>query len=210
MASVDPESPIGAASPPGDGPNGAEAPKGSAAEGLIVDRPLVLVGMMGAGKTSVGRRLAEVLRLPFRDADDEIEKAAGLTVSEIFERHGEAEFRRGERRVIKRLVEGPAHVLATGGGAFMDPETRALIKQKAVSVWLRADLDVLMRRVLRRPTRPLLQVADPRAAMTELLAKREPIYAEADVMVHSNQGPHGAAVQAILAQIAPFFPKAPS
>jgi shikimate kinase len=175
---------------------------------LAIDRPLVLVGMMGAGKTSVGRRLAEVLRLPFRDADDEIEKAAGLTVSEIFERHGEAEFRRGERRVIKRLLEGPPHVLATGGGAFMDPDTRALIKQKAVSVWLKADLDVLMRRVLRRPTRPLLQVEDPRAAMTTLLAKREPIYAEADIMVQSNQGPHGAAVQAVLARIAPFYPKA--
>lgn len=182
----------------------------AAAEPLTIDRPLVLVGMMGAGKTSVGRRLAEVLGLPFRDADDEIEKAAGLTVSEIFERHGEAEFRRGERRVIKRLLEGPPHVLATGGGAFMDPETRALIKQKAVSVWLKADLDVLMRRVLRRPTRPLLQVEDPRAAMAALLAKREPIYAEADVVVHSNQGPHGAAVQAVLAQIAPFYPKAPA
>ncbi|MBU6405915.1 MAG: shikimate kinase [Alphaproteobacteria bacterium] len=197
-ASVDPLSPTAPAS--------AAAP--SAGQALAIDRPIVLVGMMGAGKTSVGRRLAEVLSLPFRDADEEIEKAAGLSVSEIFERHGEAEFRRGERQVIKRLLEGPPHVLAAGGGAFMDSETRAVIKKSALSIWLRADLDVLMRRVLRRPTRPLLQVPDPRAAMSELLAQREPVYAEADLMVHSNQGPQSVAVQAVLTQIAPFFSKA--
>ena len=200
MPSVDPLSPPGPALAPEAGP-----PKS-----LAIDRPIVLVGMMGAGKTSVGRRLAEALSLPFKDADDEIEKAAGLTVSEIFERHGEPEFRRGERRVIRRLLEGPPHVLATGGGAFMDETTRTLVREKAVSVWLKADLDVLLRRVQRRPTRPLLQVDDPRAAMAALLEKREPFYAEADVTVQSNHGPQGAAVQAVIAALAPFFAKAPS
>jgi shikimate kinase len=172
---------------------------------LRVDRPIVLVGMMGVGKTSVGRRLASALRLPFHDADGEIEKAAGLSVTEIFQRHGETEFRRGERGVIKRLLEGRPHVLATGGGAFMDESTRAMIRDKAVSVWLKANLDVLMKRVQRRPTRPLLQVADPRAELARLLALREPVYAQADVAVESNQGPQAATVQAVLRAIAPFF-----
>lgn len=174
---------------------------------LKVDRPIVLVGMMGAGKTSIGRQLAEVLRLPFRDADEEIERAAGLTVAEIFQLHGEADFRRGERSVIKRILEGPPLVLATGGGAYMDPETRAVVKERGVSVWLKADLDVLMRRVLRRPTRPLLKGDDPRGTMQALLAVREPVYAEADVMVQSNHGPHGAAVESVIKAIAPFFAK---
>jgi len=172
---------------------------------LRVDRPVVLVGLMGAGKTSVGRRLAEALSLPFRDADEEIERAARLSVAEIFQRHGEQEFRRGERRVIARLLELSPHVLATGGGAFMDQETRSLIRQKAVSVWLKADLDVLMKRVLRRGNRPLLNVDDPRAAMQNLIDVRYPIYAEATVTVESNQGPHGAAVLAVMRAIAPLF-----
>jgi shikimate kinase len=175
------------------------------APALQVVRPIVLVGMMGVGKTSVGRRLAATLALPFYDADEEIEKAAGLSVTEIFQRHGESEFRRGERSVIKRLVEGPPHVLATGGGAFMDEATRAMIRDRAISVWLRANLDVLMKRVQRRPTRPLLQVPDPRAELQRLLALREPVYAQADVAVESSQGPQAATVRAVLQALAPFF-----
>lgn len=172
------------------------------AAGLVVDRPIVLVGLMGAGKTTIGRRLAAVLNLPFVDADEEIEAAAGLSVSEIFARHGEPEFRRGERRVIERLLLGPPHVLATGGGAFMDPETRALVRARAVSVWLRADIDVLMRRVEKRDTRPLLRGGDPRAVMERLMAERHPVYAEADVTVDSNNQPHGAAVAQVLQALA--------
>jgi shikimate kinase len=168
------------------------------AAGLVIDRPIVLVGLMGAGKTTIGRRLAAVLNLPFIDADEEIERAAGLPVSEIFARHGEPEFRRGERRVIERLLQGPPHVLATGGGAFIDPDTRALVRQRAVSVWLRADIDVLMRRVEKRDTRPLLRAGDPRAVMERLMAERHPIYAEADITVDSNNLPHGAAVTQVL------------
>ena len=170
-----------------------------------VDRPIVLVGMMGAGKTSVGKRLADALTLPFFDADEEIVKAAGLSVTDIFQRLGEAEFRRGERRVIKRLLDGPPHVLATGGGAFMDDTTRAVIRERAVSVWLKANLDVLMKRVLKRPTRPLLQVADPRAELQRLLTLREPVYAQADVAVESSQGPQAATVRTVLQAIQPFF-----
>jgi shikimate kinase len=173
------------------------------------NRSIVLVGMMGVGKTSVGRRLATTLGLPFFDADEEIEKAAGLSVTEIFQRHGETDFRRGERGVIKRLLEGPPHVLATGGGAFMDEATRTLIRQKAISVWLRANLDVLMKRVQKRPTRPLLQVADPRAELQRLLALREPIYAEADVAVDSSQGPQAATVQQVLRAIHPLLERSP-
>lgn len=172
------------------------------AASVTVDRPIVLVGLMGAGKTTVGRRLAAVLGLPFVDADEEIERAAGLPVSEIFERHGEPEFRRGERRVIERLLQGPPHVLATGGGAFMDPDTRALVREKGISIWLRADIDVLMRRVEKRDTRPLLRGDNPRAVMERLIAERYPVYAEADVTVESNNGPHGAAVVQVLAALA--------
>ncbi len=172
------------------------------AASIVVDRSIVLVGLMGAGKTTIGRRLAAALALPFIDADEEIERAAGLPVAEIFARHGEPEFRRGERRVIERLLQGPPHVLATGGGAFMDPETRALVRAHATSVWLRADLDVLMRRVEKRDNRPLLRDGDPRAVMERLMAERYPIYAEADVTVDSNNGPHGAAVTHVLQALA--------
>lgn len=172
------------------------------ARGLVIDRPIVLVGLMGAGKTVIGRRLALVLGLPFRDADEEIERAAGLTVAEIFARHGEAEFRRGERQVIARLLGEPAHVLATGGGAFMDDRTRALIRQRAVSVWLKADLDVLMRRVERRDDRPLLRQGNPRAVMERLMGERYPVYAEADLMVESGPGPHATVVQGVLQALA--------
>jgi shikimate kinase len=168
------------------------------AEGLRIDRTIALIGLMGAGKTTIGRRVAAALRLPFRDADCEIEKAAGLSVQEIFDRHGEAEFRRGERGVIRRLLNEPPHVLATGGGAFMDPETRACLRARAVTVWLRADLDVLTRRVERRDDRPLLKEADPRAVMEQLMAQRYPIYAQADIVVDSNNAPHANAAALVL------------
>lgn len=172
------------------------------ASALTVDRPIVLVGLMGAGKTTVGRRLAALLHLPFIDADEEIERAAGLKVSEIFELHGEAGFRSGERRVIARLLNGPPHVLATGGGAFMNAETRALVRAQAISVWLRADLDVLMRRVEKRDTRPLLREGDPRQTMERLMAERYPVYAEADLTVDSNNGPHASAVAGVIRALA--------
>ncbi|MBL8551520.1 MAG: shikimate kinase [Hyphomonadaceae bacterium] len=157
---------------------------------------------MGAGKTTVGRKLAAALELPFRDADSEIEKAAGLTIPEIFELHGEADFRGGERRVIKRLVCcEPVHVLATGGGAFMDGETRALLKERAITVWLRADIDVLTKRVGRRETRPLLKNGDPRVVMERLMAERYPVYAEADLVIDSGHGPHANATAAVIAAL---------
>lgn len=176
----------------------------------MAERSIVLVGLMGAGKSTVGRRLAAALRLPFHDADQEIETAAGCSISDFFDRYGEAAFRDGERKVIRRLLDGPRHVLATGGGAFMDPTTRALIKEKGLSVWLRANIDLLMERVTKRPTRPLLKNDDPRATMERLMAERYPIYAEADITVDSNGGPHDAIVQQILSQLTVLGVKAPS
>jgi shikimate kinase len=166
------------------------------------ERSIVLVGLMGAGKSTVGRRLGNALKLPFHDADQEIETAAGCSISDFFERYGEPAFREGERKVITRLLAGPRHVLATGGGAFMDPTTRALIKRLGFSVWLRADIGLLMERVLKRPTRPLLKNDDPRATMERLIAERYPVYAEADLTVDSNGGPHDAIVQRILSHLA--------
>ncbi|MGH7126643.1 MAG: shikimate kinase, partial [Stellaceae bacterium] len=150
---------------------------------LHVPRTLVLVGLMGAGKTNIGRRLAQRLGLGFVDADSEIEAAAGETIEEIFERRGEAAFREGERKVIARLLGNPVHVLATGGGAFMDPETRVLIRQRGISIWLRADLDLLHQRVLRRSNRPLLKRGDPREILARLIDERYPLYGEADMIV---------------------------
>jgi shikimate kinase len=167
----------------------------------MAERSIVLVGLMGAGKSTVGRRLASVLRLPFHDADQEIETAAGCSISDFFERYGEPAFRDGERKVIARLLAGPRHVLATGGGAFMDPTTRALIKAEGLSVWLRANIDLLMERVTKRPTRPLLKNDDPRGTMERLMAERYPVYAEADITVDSNGGPHDTVVQNILSQL---------
>lgn len=161
-------------------------------------RTIALVGLMGAGKTTVGRRLASALKLPFADADAEIVKAAGRTIEEIFAEHGECAFRRGERQVIARLLNGPVHVLATGGGAFIDPQTRVLMKERAISIWLKAPLDVLMKRVEKRDTRPLLKEDDPRAVMERLMAERYPIYAEADIIIESAPGPHNAAVDKII------------
>ncbi|MDE1174803.1 MAG: shikimate kinase [Parvibaculaceae bacterium] len=168
-------------------------------------RSIVLVGLMGAGKTTVGKRLAQALALPFVDADAEIEKAAGETIPEIFERHGEAYFRDGERRVIARLLDEGPYVLATGGGAFMDAATRARIAERGVSVWLRADLDVLLKRVARRSNRPLLQQSDPRAVMERLIEERYPVYAQSHVTVESIEGPHEAVVEAIILALDSYF-----
>lgn len=151
-------------------------------------RSLVLIGLMGAGKSSVGKRLAAALGAPFRDSDAEIEAAANMTVAEIFREHGEPHFRSGERRVIARLLEGGPLVLATGGGAFMNAETRALIAERALSVWLRADLDTLHARTSGRTHRPLLNVGDPRATLARLIEERYPVYAGADIAVDSVAG----------------------
>jgi shikimate kinase len=166
-----------------------------------VERTIVMVGLMGAGKTSIGRRLAQRLELAFVDADHEIEQAAGCTIEEIFERYGEAAFRDGERRIIQRLLERPPHVLATGGGAFMDPETRARIKEAGISVWLKADLDVLVRRVSRRNNRPLLKLGDPREVLAKLMAQRYPVYAEADICIDSLDAPAETTVDRVIAAI---------
>ena len=163
-----------------------------------LDRPIVLVGLMGVGKTTVGRRLAQRLALPFIDADEEIEAAAGMSIAEIFERYGEPFFRDGERRVIARLIDGKPKVIATGGGAFMNEETRALILDRATAVWLDADIDTLVERVKRRQTRPLLKGKDPRQVLRELAATRNPIYALAPIRVRSEPSPHDATVRAIL------------
>ena len=166
-----------------------------------IECSIVLVGLMGAGKSAIGRRLASRLGMSFVDADTEIERAAGCSITDIFELHGEAAFRDGERRVIARLLAHPAHVLATGGGAFMDPNTRAAIRESGISVWLRADLDLLVSRVSRRSNRPLLAGGDPRAILEQLIAERHPIYTEADVVVDSMDGPHEQTVEAVLSAI---------
>ena len=165
-------------------------------------RSIVLVGLMGAGKSKIGRRLAARLNLPFFDSDPEIEAAAGETIEEIFANRGERVFRVGERRVIARLLAQPVHVLATGGGAFMDPATRALISCRGVSLWLRADIDVLVARVCRRSNRPLLKEGDPRAILAELIEKRYPTYAEADLLVDSGAGSPEVTVTRAIAELA--------
>ena len=161
-------------------------------------RSLVLVGLMGCGKSSIGRRLATHLELPFVDADDEIEKAAGKTIPEIFADHGEAMFRDGERRVIARLLRSGPQVLATGGGAFMNAETRTGIREAGISIWLKAELAVLMKRVMRRDNRPLLKHADPEARMRELMDLRYPIYAQADLTLHTREVPHDVIVDELI------------
>lgn len=162
------------------------------------DKSLVLIGLMGAGKTTIGRRLASRLDVHFVDADLEIEKAAGCTIADIFKKFGEAHFRDGERRVIARLMSDGPQVLATGGGAFMNAQTRAAIHEKGVSIWLKADIDVLMKRVSRRSHRPLLQNDDPQAVMQRLMDERYPIYAEANLTIDSKEGPHDAVVDEII------------
>jgi shikimate kinase len=161
-------------------------------------RTVALVGMMGAGKSSIGRRLAARLGVAFRDADSEIETAAGCTIAQIFERYGEPAFRDGERKVIQRLLVEPPHVMATGGGAFMDPTTRSALKARAATIWLRAPIDVLLARTQRRDTRPLLRNGDPRETLERLLAERSPKYAEADHTLDSEDGPHTLVVEKIV------------
>ena len=180
-------------------PNAATAPPAGAI--AWNGGPIVLVGLMGVGKSTVGRRLAQRLRLPFVDADNEIEAAAGMPIAEIFARFGEPYFRDGERRVIARLIDGSPKVIATGGGAFVNDETRALILADATAVWLDADLDVLVDRVRRRDSRPLLKGRDPREVLGELARVRNPLYAQAHIHVTSNRAPHDTTVAAILKAI---------
>lgn len=162
-------------------------------------KPIVLVGLMGAGKTTIGRRLAKRLSLPFADSDAEIEAAAGLTIPEIFERFGEAHFRDGERRVIARLIQGSGGVIATGGGAFVNPETRALILERCTAVWLDGDIAILARRIGRGTHRPLLDRADPQASLRALAEVRNPIYAEAHFTVRGDRADHDETVEEIVA-----------
>ena len=179
-------------------PTASAASGGAALAAALGRRSIVLVGMMGAGKSSIGRRLAARLGIPFSDADAEIEEAAGMSVTDIFEAHGEPSFRSGEARVIARLLEHGPQVLATGGGAFISPQTRAKIHEKGISVWLKAEIDVLSRRLRRRSDRPLLKTTDPTATLANLLAARNPIYGEANLVVVSRDVPHEVIVEEIV------------
>jgi len=173
----------------------AESGLDSAVVRALGGRSIVLVGMMGAGKSSIGRRLASRLGIPFIDADMEIESAAGMTIPEIFEKHGEPYFRAGEARVIARLLDNGPQVLATGGGSVMDPQTRALIGQKGISIWLKADIDVLLKRTKRRNDRPLVE------KIKDLLPVREPIYAQADIIIQSRDEPHDTIIDEIMREL---------
>lgn len=191
--------------------NDANEPASAAAIlGLLGPRSIVLVGMMGVGKSSIGRRLAARLGVPFVDADSEIEKAAGMSIPDIFARHGEAYFRNGEARVIARLLESGPQVLASGGGAVMNADTREVIKAKGVSIWLRAEFDVLMRRIAKRKNeRPMLQTDDPAETLRQLLVAREPLYALADLTVQSREAPHEAIVAEIMRVLTGFLGATP-
>jgi shikimate kinase len=174
-------------------------------EGLAGGRPIVLVGMMGAGKTTIGRRLATRLGRRFMDSDEEVERAAGMSIEDIFSSHGEADFRAGEARVIARLLREPDLVLGTGGGAFINPETRELVKQGAISVWIKADFELLFARVSRRTNRPLLKTADPRETLRALIEARYPIYAEADVTVLSRDVPQDHVATGVIDALLAFL-----
>jgi len=169
-------------------------------------RTVALVGLMGAGKSTVGRRLAGALNRPFFDSDEEIEKAAGLSVADIFSIHGEKEFRRVEQRVLERLLAGPPHVLATGGGAYLRDETRDLMRQQAVTIWLNADLETLWKRVSKRGHRPLLRASNPKGVLSDLFNARKPIYEQADLIVPSVEGPHSLTVQSIIDALENWVP----
>jgi shikimate kinase len=164
----------------------------------VLDRPVVLIGLMGAGKTRVGRRLSEILGIPFVDTDQEIERETGRTISELFAVIGEPAFRDGERRVIARLLRGPVTVIATGGGAYMDPFTRAMIRERGLAIWLRADLETLVARTARSHKRPLLEGVGKAAKLAELMQVRYPVYAEADLVVDSQPGPVENTADAVL------------
>jgi shikimate kinase len=163
-----------------------------------LDRPIVLVGLMGAGKSTVGRRLARRLGLPFVDSDTEIEEAAGTSAADLFERYGENDFRDGERRLVARLIDGTVRVIATGGGAFVDPLTRQLLNERAITVWLDAPVEVLAERTGRRNTRPLLRGGNRSATLARLSEQRQPMYAEAHIRILSGDGAHGNVVEAIV------------
>jgi len=171
----------------------------------ICSETIVLVGMMGVGKTTIGRRLAPKLGLKFRDADEEITRAAGMAIADLFDRHGEESFRHGEAQVIKRLLSGPPIVLATGGGAILNENTRALIRAQAVSVWIKAEIDVIVRRATRRDVRPLLQQGDPTEIVSNLLAERRQYYQQANIQIDSQPGPHARTVNAILDVLLPYL-----
>jgi shikimate kinase len=173
----------------------------------VPTKSIAILGMPGSGKSSVGRKLAARFAIPFFDADEEIEAAAGMSITQIFERFGEAEFRSGERRVIARLLEQPLQVLATGGGAFVDPETRELIRKRCTSVWLQADLETLVERTSRRSDRPLLQGENPRDILARLLAERTPYFAEAEIVVESNDRPTDETVDRVLKALQVFSQK---
>jgi shikimate kinase len=164
----------------------------------MLDRPIVLVGLMGAGKSTVGRRLAKRLGIPFVDSDVEIEEASGASTAELFERYGERDFRDGERRLVARLVDGTVRVIATGGGAFIDPRTRELLNDRAITIWLDAPIDVLAERTARRNTRPLLRKGNRAATLTRLSEERQPMYEEAQIHIRSGNGAHGDVVEAIV------------
>jgi shikimate kinase len=163
-----------------------------------LDRPIVLVGLMGVGKSTVGRRLAKRLGLPFIDSDTAIEDASGLSAAEVFERYGEDDFRDGERRLVARLIDGDVRVIATGGGVFVDPRTRELLNERAITVWLDAPIDVLADRTSRRDTRPLLRNSDPKGTLERLAKEREPSYASAHIHVKSGNGAHRDVVESIV------------
>ena len=172
-----------------------------------LDRPIVLVGLMGVGKSTVGRRLAKRLGLPFVDSDSAIEDAVGLPAGELFERYGEADYRDGERRLVARLIDGQVRVIATGGGVFVDPRTRELLKERAITVWLDAPIDVIAERTARRDTRPLLKTDDPKATLEQLAGVERKAYAEADLHVRSGEGAHKDVVEAIVRRLEEFLTK---
>jgi shikimate kinase len=175
-----------------------------------LDRPVVLVGLMGVGKSTVGRRLARHLGLPFVDSDSEIEEAVGLPWGELFERYGEADYRDGERRLVARLIDGQVRVIATGGGVFVDPRTRELLKQRAITVWLDAPVDVLAERTSRRNTRPLLKNDDPKSTLARLAEIERQSYAEAHIHVNSGTGAHGEVVDAIVRALEDYLSQSPA
>ena len=175
--------------------------------GQQLDRPIVLVGLMGVGKSTVGRRLAKRLGLPFVDSDSAIEDAVGLPAGEVFERYGEADYRDGERRLVARLIDGQVRVIATGGGVFVDPRTRELLKERAITVWLDAPVDVLAERTARRDTRPLLKTDNPKATLEQLAGVERKAYAEADLHVRSGEGAHKDVVEAIVRRLEELLSK---
>ena len=185
-------------SPPSGGNPGTASAETIAALTRRIDRPIVLVGMMGVGKSTVGRKLAHLLNLHFADADEEIEEAAQMTIAEIFNRFGEAYFRDGERRVIARLLDRGRGVIATGGGAFAQDATRSMVLDRAIAIWLDSDLDVLVERVSRKNTRPLLRDGNPREILGRLMQEREPAYAQAPIRIMSDAGPHSETINRII------------